>query len=45
MKLLKDQPALYAALLSRAARTINARIKRANAAMLEGRADAISTPS
>src|SRR5256885_6892012 len=35
MKLLKDQPALYAALVARAARIINERIKRANAALLE----------
>ena len=33
-KLLKDQPALYAALLSRAARIINERIKRANATLV-----------
>lgn len=35
MKLLKDQPALYAALVAKAARIINERIKRANAALLE----------
>lgn len=33
-KLLKDQPALYAALLSRAAKVINERIKRANATLV-----------
>ena len=32
-KLLKDQPALYAALLARAAKIINQRIKRTNAAL------------
>jgi aspartate ammonia-lyase len=32
-KLLKDQPALYAALLGRAAKIINGRIKRTNAAL------------
>lgn len=37
MKLLKDQPALYAALLSRAAKIISARIKRANLALLESK--------
>lgn len=35
MKLLKDQPALYAALVARAAKIINERIKRANALLLE----------
>lgn len=35
-KLLKDQPLLYSALVSRAARTVNERIKRANAALLAG---------
>jgi aspartate ammonia-lyase len=35
MKLLKDQPALYAALVAKAARIINERIKRANTALLE----------
>ena len=35
MKLLKDQPALYAALVAKAARIINERIKRANAALLD----------
>jgi len=35
LKLLKDQPALYAALVAKAARIINERIKRANAALLE----------
>ena len=34
MKLLKDQPALYAALLGRAAKIINERIKRANATLV-----------
>jgi CRP-like cAMP-binding protein len=34
MKLLKDQPALYAALLGRAAKIISDRIKRANAALV-----------
>jgi aspartate ammonia-lyase len=42
MKLLKDQPALYAALLSRAAKIINERIKRANAVILAERSAAES---
>lgn len=37
MKLLKDQPQLYAALLSRTARTMNERIKAANATIVAGR--------
>jgi CRP-like cAMP-binding protein len=37
MKLLKDQPAIYASLLSRAAKIISARIKKANLALLESR--------
>jgi aspartate ammonia-lyase len=37
IKLLKDQPQLYAALLSRTARTMNERIKLANAAIIAGR--------
>ena len=40
LKLLKEQPTLYAALLSRAARTTNERIKRANAALVGATADA-----
>jgi CRP-like cAMP-binding protein len=40
LKLLKDQPALYAALVARAARIINDRIKRANAALVDKTADA-----
>jgi CRP-like cAMP-binding protein len=38
-KLLKEQPALYAALVGRAARIINERIKRANAALVHKTAD------
>jgi len=37
MKLMKDQPPVYAALLSRAAKIISARIKRANVALLESK--------
>jgi aspartate ammonia-lyase len=37
MKLLKDQPALYAALVGRAAKIINQRIKKSNANMVAGR--------
>ena len=45
MKLLKDQPALYAALLGKVAKIINARIRRANAALLAGRTGAWPTPT
>lgn len=37
MKLLKDQPQLYAALLSRTARTMNERIRAANETIIAGR--------
>jgi CRP-like cAMP-binding protein len=39
MKLLKDQPALYAALLGRAARIMSARIRNANARVMDTRTD------
>lgn len=39
-KLLKDQPALYSALLNRAASVMNDRIKGANATLLGARSDA-----
>jgi aspartate ammonia-lyase len=37
LKLLKDQPALYAALVARAAKIINQRIKKSNATLVSGR--------
>lgn len=43
MKLMKDQPALYAALLGKVARIINARIRLANAALIAGRTGTWST--
>ncbi len=39
MKLLKDQPALYAALLGRSAKIMSARIRTANATLLDTRTD------
>jgi CRP-like cAMP-binding protein len=39
MKLLKDQPALYAALLGRAAKIMSARIRNANETLLDTRTD------
>lgn len=39
MKLLKDQPALYAALLGRAAKIMSVRIRSANANLLDTRTD------
>jgi CRP-like cAMP-binding protein len=39
MKLLKDQPALYAALLGRAARIMSGRIRNANARVMDTRTD------
>jgi aspartate ammonia-lyase len=39
MKLLKDQPALYAALLARTAKIMNDRIRNANANLLDTRTD------
>lgn len=39
MKLLKDQPALYAALLGRAAKIMSARIRSANETLLDTRTD------
>lgn len=39
MKLLKDQPALYAALIGRAAKIMNARIKTANRNLVDTRTD------
>jgi CRP-like cAMP-binding protein len=45
MKLLKDQPALYAALLGRAARIMSARIRNANARVMDTRTDWVAEPA
>ena len=45
MKLLKDQPALYAALLGKAARIMSARIRNANARAVDTRTDWPSEPA
>jgi CRP-like cAMP-binding protein len=45
MKLLKDQPALYAALLGKTARIMSARIRNANARVMDTRTDWPSEPA